>query len=161
MFGDPTFWVGVGFVIFLGVVVYFKVPSMIAMALDERSQRIKSELEEARRLREEAQALLAEYQRKQHEAQKEADDIVAQAREDAEAYAREARAKLAESLERRQRLAEEKIARAEADAVNEVRARAAEIAVAAAGRLIAEGLPDAKAKSLIDDGVEAVRDKLN
>jgi len=159
-FENPETWVAVGFLIFLGLMVYFRVPAMIGKALDERAHRIRDELDEARRLREEAQALLAEYQRKQRDAEREADDIVAQAREDAQAYAREARMKLGETLDRRRRLAEAKIARAEADALHEVRRRAADVAVAAAARLIGEDLPEAKAKSLIDDGIAAVRDRL-
>lgn len=161
MFEDPTFWVAVSFIIFVGILIWKKVPDMITRALDARAQRISDELEEARRLREEAQALLAEYQRKQHEAEREAEGIVAQAREDATLYAADARKKLDEMLERRRALAESKIAQAEAQAVKEVRARAADIAVAAAAKLIAEELPESKAKSLIDGSVKAVAEKFN
>jgi len=161
MFENPETWVAVGFLLLVALAIYFKVPAMVAKALDARAARIKDELDEARRLREEAQALLAEYQRKQHEATREADGIIAQAREDAEAFARESAAKLAVSLERRRRQAEEKIARAEAEAIQDVRRRAADIAVAAAGRLLAGELPPAKAKSLVDDGIKAVREQLS
>jgi F-type H+-transporting ATPase subunit b len=161
MFEDPETWVAVGFFILVGVALYLKVPAMVTRALDERAERIRAELDEARRLREEAQALLAEYQRKQNDAAKEAEKIIAQAREDANAFARESREKLAESLERRRRLAEAKIARAEADAIDDVRRHAADIAIAAASRLLGQVLSPAKAKGLIDDGIKSVRDELN
>ena len=161
MFESPETWVLVGFLLFVALVLYFKVPAMIAKALDDRADRIRGELEEARRLREEAQALLAEYQRKQNDAAKEADGIIAQAREDAEVFARESEAQLAESLQRRQRMAEEKIARAEAEAIAEVRKLAADVAIAAADRLLADEISPDKADSLIDDGIKAVRDELN
>jgi F-type H+-transporting ATPase subunit b len=161
MFEDPETWVAVGFFILVGVALYLKVPAMVTRALDERAERIRAELDEARRLREEAQALLAEYQRKQNDAAKEAEKIIAQAREDANAFARESREKLAESLERRRRLAEAKIARAEADAIDDVRRHAADIAIAAASRLLGQELSPAKAKGLIDDGIKSVRDELN
>jgi F-type H+-transporting ATPase subunit b len=161
MFENPETWVAVGFLLLVALAIYLKVPAMVVKALDARAARIKDELDEARRLREEAQALLAEYQRNQHEATREADAIIAQAREDAEAFARESATKLAESLDRRRRLAEEKIARAEADAIEDIRRRAADIAIAAAGHLLAGELPPAKAKSLVDDGIKAVRDELS
>jgi F-type H+-transporting ATPase subunit b len=161
MFEDPETWVAVGFFILVGVALYLKVPAMVTRALDERAERIRAELDEARRLREEAQALLAEYQRKQNDAAKEAEKIIAQAREAAETFARESREKLAESLERRRRLAEAKIARAEADAIDDVRRHAADIAIAAASRLLGQELSPAKAKGLIDDGIKSVRDELN
>lgn len=161
MFENPETWVAVGFLIFIGLVVYLKVPAMVTKALDERADRIRNELDEARKIREEAQALLAEYQRKQNDAAKEAESIIAQAREDADVFAREARSKLTESLERRRKLAEDKIARAEADAIEDVRRYAADVAVAAASQLLDQEISDAKAKNLIDDGIKAVHEKLN
>lgn len=161
MLGDPTFWVAVGLVIFLGIVVYLKAPASMARALDDRAERIRNELDEARRLREEAQALLAEYQRKQHDAEREAEDIVTQAREEAERYAAETRAKLEETLERRMQLADDKIAQAEAQAISDVRTMAADVAVAAATRLLGEELTEAKAKSLVEDGIKELDSKLN
>jgi F-type H+-transporting ATPase subunit b len=161
MFEDPETWVAVGFFILVGVALYLKVPAMVTRALDERAERIRAELDEARRLREEAQALLAEYQRKQNDAAKEAEKIIALARDDANAFARESRLRLAESLERRRRLAEDKIARAEADAIEDVRRHAADVAIAAASRLLGQELSPAKAKGLIDDGIKSVRDELN
>lgn len=161
MFSTPEFWVLISFIGFIAVVVYFQAPKMVAKALDERAARIRNELEEARRLREEAQNLLAEYQRKQRDAEAEAENIVTQARHEAELYASEAREKLKESLTRRTKLAEDRIAQAEAQAIQDVRARAAEVAVEAAGRLIASDLSKDKAKSLIDDGIKGLSSKLN
>ena len=161
MFENPETWVAAGFVIFVALVIYFKVPALITKALDERAQRIHAELDEARRLREEAQALLAEYQRKQADASKEAEQIISQARAEAEAYARESEAKLAETLERRRRLAEDKIARAEAEAIADVRRHAADVAIAAADRILGQTITSEKSNSLIDDGIKAVREGLN
>ncbi len=161
MFENPETWVAVGFFLFVALALYLKVPSMITKALDDRAAHIRNELNEARRLREEAQALLAEYQRKQNDASKEANSIIAQAREDAAVFARESEAQLKESLERHRRMAEHKIARAEAEAITEVRKLAADVAIAAADRLLADEISSAKAKSLIDDGIEAVREELN
>ena len=92
------FWVAVSFVGFVGVVIYFKAPAMIAKALDERAERIKAELDEAQRLREEAQALLAEYQRKRRDAETEAEEIITLAREEADRYSKETRATLDEPI---------------------------------------------------------------
>jgi F-type H+-transporting ATPase subunit b len=161
MFGDPEFWVAVAFVIFVAVVVWRRAPAMVTKTLDARAKRIRDELDEARRLREEAQALLAEYQRKQRDTEREAEDIVAQAREEAELYAADARARLEELLQRRAAQAEDKIARAEAQAVADVRARASELAIAAATALIGGGLSEAKAKELISKGIEQVGRGLN
>ena len=118
-----TFWALVALVIFLGVVVYIKVPGMIAKALDARADKIRNELDEARRLREEAQQLLAEYQQKRKEAEKEAADIVAAAKREADMLVGEAHKKTEDYVARRTALAEQKIAQAERDAVNEVRAK--------------------------------------
>jgi F-type H+-transporting ATPase subunit b len=154
---DPTFWVLLALILFLGLVVYLKVPGMLTKALDARGAAIAKELEEAKRLREEAQELLASFQRRQREAESEAEAIIAQAHRDAERFGEEARAKTAEMLERRAELAERKIAQAEADAAAAVRAQAAELAVAAAERLLKDGL-DAKAHGdLVDAGVEELK----
>ena len=135
------FWVAVAFVVFLAILVYYKVPALIAKALDERAEAIRKELDEARRLREEAQKLLADYQKKHRNVGQEADAIVEQARREAEAFAHETRACLKDTLERRTKLAEDKIARAEAQAVDEVRASAVEAAMAAAERILREKSP--------------------
>src|SRR5262245_66663345 len=112
MFFIAEFWVAVAFVVFLGVLVYYKVPALIAKVLDDRAEVIRKELDEARRVREEAQVLLADYQRKHRSVGEEAEAIVAQARQEAEAFAQETRRNLTETLARRTKLTEEKIARA-------------------------------------------------
>ena len=161
MLKTPDFWVGISFLLFVAVLVWKKVPAMITSALDDRADRIRTELEEAKKLREEAQALLAEYQRKKTEAEKEAENIVAQAKVEAEAYATETREKLAVSLERRMAMAEQKISQAETSAMKEVRAAASELAIEAASRIIAGEVKGAKANSLIDDSIAAVKSRLN
>ncbi|MFC4626021.1 F0F1 ATP synthase subunit B [Daeguia caeni] len=158
---DATFWALVSLIIFLAIVVYLKVPSMVARALDERAERIKKELEEARSLREEAQQLLAEYHRKRKEAEKEASDIVAAAEREAKSLLEEAKRATEEYVARRNKLAEEKIATAEADAVNAVRATAVDLAVAAAGKVIAEKVDGAAAGKLFKDALAQVKTNLN
>ncbi len=161
MLSTPEFWVLVSFILFVALVVYLGVPGKITAALDDRADRISKELAEANRLREEAQALLAEYQHKRKEAEAEAEAIVAQAKSEAEAYAAETRRKLAESVERRTKLAEQKIAQAEVQAVKEVQSAATELAVAAAGEMIAAEARGAKGASLIDESIAALKSKLN
>lgn len=161
MLATAEFWVLVSFVLFIGLLVYLGVPGRVAAALDARAHRIAKELDEARKLREEAQGLLAEYERKRRDAEKEAEAIIAQAEEDAEAFAAETRRKFSEMIERRTRLAEDKIAQAEAQAVKEVRATAADLAVAAATRIIAEEVKGAKAAKLVDDSIAALQERLH
>jgi len=136
MFADTTFWVGVGFLIFIGILVWKKVPAMIAAALDDRAAKIRSDLDQAARLREDAQALYADYQRKQRDALKEAEEIVAHARAEAERMARQAEIDLRAQIERRKAMAEAKIAQAEQAAIKDVRAAAADLAISAARRII-------------------------
>lgn len=161
MLATPEFWVLVSFVLFMGLLVYLKVPGKVAAMLDDRAARISKELDEARKLREEAQALLAEYERKRRDAESEAEAIIVQAREEAEAFAAETRRKLTDTVERRGRQAEDKIAQAEAQAIKEVRAAAAELAIAAATRLIAEEVKGAKAAKLVDASIAALKDRLH
>ena len=158
---DATFWAFIGLILFFVMLLYFKVPGAIAGALDKRSKAIADELDEARRLREEAQELLAQYQRKQREAETEAQDIIEQAKRDAARMAEEAREKLNAQLERRARLAEEKIARAEAQAANEVRTAAADVAIAAARQVIAERVNANAGAGLIDASIADLKTKLN
>ena len=158
---DASFWALVALVLFFGILMYFKVPGMITRALDERSAKIKSDLEEARRLREEAQELLAVYQRKRKEAEAEAASIVDAARREAEIIASEAEQKTADLVARRTALAEQKIAQAEADAMAEVRASAVELAVAAAEKIIAGKVSGATADKLIAASIGEVRKRLN
>ena len=161
MLATPEFWVLVSFVLFIGLLLYLGIPGKVAAMLDERAARIASELEQARKLREEAQGLLADYERKRRDAEKEAKAIVAQAREEAEAFAVETRHKLTETIERRGRMAEEKIAQAEAQAVKEVRAAAAELAIAAATRIIADEVKGSKADQLVEASIENLKDRLH
>lgn len=161
MLRTAEFWVAVSFVGFLAIMVYYKVPALIAKALDDRAAAIRKELDEARRLRDEAQNLLNDYQKKYRNAGLEAESIIEQARSEAEAYAKETRASLAESLDRRTRQAEEKIARAEAQAVDEVRAAAVDTALAAAERILREKASGAAGAALIDDGIRNLKGRLN
>lgn len=158
---SAEFWVAVSFIIFLGILLYYKVPGLLAKALDDRAAAIRRELDEARRLREEAQALLADYEKKHRNAAEEAQTIVENAKREAEGIAAEMRANLTESLARRTRLAEEKIARAEAQAVNDVRAAAVERAIAAAERLLREKAAGAGGAQLIDQGIRDLKTQLN
>jgi F-type H+-transporting ATPase subunit b len=155
------FWVGVAFLAFLLILLYFKVPALIARALDDRAAGIRKELDEARRLREEAQALLADYQKKHRNAGQEAEAIVEQARREAEAFAAETRKSLAESVERRRKQAEEKIARAEAQAVEDVRAAAVDMAIAAAEKILREKAAGAGGAALIDESIKTLKTRLN
>ncbi|WP_026059951.1 F0F1 ATP synthase subunit B [Pseudaminobacter salicylatoxidans] len=158
---DATFWATVALVIFLAVVIYMKVPGMLSKSLDTRADRIRSELEDARRLREEAQQLLAEFQRKRKEAEKEAADIVEAAKHEAELLVAEAEKKTEEYVARRAALAEQKISQAERDAISEVRASAVDLAVEAARSLLAAKV-DAKAGAdLFKASLQEVKSKLN
>ncbi|MGE0850737.1 MAG: F0F1 ATP synthase subunit B [Hyphomicrobiaceae bacterium] len=155
------FWVAVAFVAFVLVLLYYRVPRLISKALDERAEAIRKELDEARRLREEAQALLADYQKKHRNVGQETDVIVETARREAEALANETRASLTESLERRTRMAEEKIERAEAQALDEVRASAIDVAVAAAEKILREKMAAGGDASLVDQSIRDLRGRLN
>ncbi len=161
MLRTAEFWVAVSFVAFLGVLAYYKVPALIGKALDDRAAAIRKELDQARRLREEAQSLLADYQRKHRNAGQEAEAIVEQARHEAQAYAHETRAAMADALERRTKQAEEKIARAEAQAVDEVRAAAVDMAMAAAEKILREKATGAAGAALIDDSIRNLKGRLN
>ncbi|MEO0623336.1 MAG: ATP F0F1 synthase subunit B [Pseudomonadota bacterium] len=158
---DSNVVVLISFVLFFAVLYRFGVHTMIFGALDARAERIKNELDEARRLREEAQATFAEFERKQKEVAAQAEDIVTHAREEAEAAAVKAREDLAGSIERRLRAADEQIAMAEQQAVRAVKNKAVEVAIAAAGRVIAERLGDDKADALIDDSIKTVGARLH
>ena len=161
MFEDPEFWVALAFVIFVGVLVKFGVPKMALSALDARSDRIKQALDEAHRLRSEAQAVLAQYQQKRAEAEKEAQAIIVSARVEAERLAGEAKGKVEEFIARRTKMAESKIAQAEAQALADVRAAAADAAVAAAEKVLVQTTHGAAAESLIAKGISDLKAKLN
>jgi F-type H+-transporting ATPase subunit b len=161
MLQSAEFWVGVSFLIFVGILVYMKVPAMLAKVLDERAEAIRKELDGARRLREEAQDLLADYQRKQREAETEAQQIIAGARREAEALKAEGERSMQEALARRTRIAEEKIARAEAQAMAEVRAAAVEAATAAAERIVQGKVAGGLGTRLVDQSIRDLKGKLN
>ncbi|WEX08124.1 F0F1 ATP synthase subunit B [Chelativorans sp. AA-79] len=158
---DATFWALVALIIFIGILLYVKVPAMLAGSLDSRADRIRNELEEARRLREDAQQLLAEYQRKRREAEQEAKDLVDAAKREAKLIVSDAKAKTEEYVVRRTALAEQKIAQAERDAVNEVRANAVDVAIAAAGRLLADRVDAKTGGDLFKASLQEVKSKLN
>ena len=161
MLHDAEFWVLLGFLFFLGLLLYVGAHKKIATSLDDRAARIRAELDDARRLREEAAQLLADYQRKRHEAEGEAAGIIEGAKAEAERLAAEAKAKVAEFVDRRTKMAETKIAQAEAQAAADVRAAAAEAAVAAAEKILAKEAKGKLADELIAKGIEDVRQKLN
>lgn len=158
---DASAWALVGLVIFLAIVVYMKVPGMVGTSLDKRADTIRKELEDARRLREEAQALLADYQRRRQEAEGEAEGIVAEAKREADRLTLEANAALEDLITRRTAAAERKIAQAEAQAISEVRARAADIAVAAAGAILAKKVAGNVGDELLAKSIEEVKTRLN
>jgi len=157
---EGEFWVGVGFVLVVALLLWKGVPAMVGKMLDQRSAGIAAELEEARRLSAEAAALLAEYKRKAAGAEAEAAAILKEAQADATRFAAEARASLKAQIERRGAAAQDKIAQAEAAAVNEIRGLAADAAVAGAEKLIAARMDAAKASKLIQDSIAGL-DKLN
>ena len=158
---NTDFVVLIAFLIFLGVLVYFGVPGRVTAMLDKRADGIRSDLDEARVLREEAQTLLASYERKHGEVKEQADRIVAHAREEARLAAEEAKANLSETIERRIRAAEEQIASARAAAVRDVRDRATRVAVAAAAEVVAAQMHGDRASKLIDESIDTVAARLN
>ena len=161
MLFEAEFWVALGFFVFLGLLGYLGVHRMIGKSLDDRAARIKAELDEARKLKDEAAALLADYQRKRDEAESEAQEIIAGAKAEAERLAAEAKAKIEEFVARRTKMAETKIAQAEAQAAADVRSAAAEAAVAAAEKILGQETKGKLAAELIAKGIEDVRKKLN
>jgi F-type H+-transporting ATPase subunit b len=145
----------------MGVFAYVGVHRTVLKALDHRSERIKTELDDARRLKEEAAKLLAEYKARQASAEREAQDIIASAKADAERIATEAKAKMEDFVARRTKTAESKIALAEAQALADVRAAAAEAAVTAASRILSQSVKGEIADDLLAKGITEVREKLN
>jgi F-type H+-transporting ATPase subunit b len=157
---DATFWAMIALFIFLGVVVYLKVPGMLTKSLDERATKIRGDLDEARRLREEAQGLLSEYQSRRRQAENEAAGLIAAAQREAEGMVAEARQKSQEYVARRTALAEQKIAQAEREALAEVRAAAVDVAVEAARNILA-GQPDAGNAAMFEKSLGEVKAKLH
>nr|CAD6614270.1 ATP F0F1 synthase subunit B [Rhizobium sp. Khangiran2] len=158
---DATFFALVGLILFFVLLAYLKVPGMLAKSLDERAENIRNELAEAKRLREEAQQLLAEYQRKRKEAEADAAQIVAAAEREAAMLTEEAKQKTEEFVARRNALSEQKIRQAEADAIAAVRSAAVDLAVAAAEKVIAGKADAATQEALFKDSLGKVQSRLN
>ena len=160
LFANPHLWVNIGLIIFL-VIAGPKLWKALASVLDQRAMRIKAQLDEAQKLRDEAQALLNEYQRRQKDAAQETEGIIAAAKELAQHHTQEAMAALEAGMARREKLALEKIAQAEAHAAAEVRREAVEVATAATRKLLAQALTDARATALIDQSIKELDRKLH
>lgn len=158
---NTDFVVLLGFLLFIAILFYYKVPAMLGGMLDKRAEGIKDELEEARALREDAQKVLAEYERKQKEVQEQADRIVAQAKEEAAEAAELAKADIKASIARRLAAAQERLASAEASAVKEVRDSAITVAIGAAQDIVAKQMTAASGNKLIDDAIAEVDAKLH
>lgn len=158
---NTNFVVLIAFLIFIGVLIYFKVPAMLTGLLDKRANEIKAELEEARRLREEAQSVLASYERKQKEVAGHAERIVEHAKEEAQLAANQAKEDLKVSIERRLAAAEDQIKSAEAAALREVRDQAVAVAVGAASDVIAKKMTAAEGNELIDESIAKVEKHLH
>lgn len=161
MFEEPETWVAIAFVILMGVFGYFGIHRTALKALDNRSARIKGELDDARRLKEEAAKVLAEYKARRASAEREAEDIITGARAEAERIAAEAKTKMEDFVARRTKTAENKIALAEAQALADVRAAAAEAAVAAAANIMSQSVKGQVADELLAKGIAEVKQKLN
>jgi F-type H+-transporting ATPase subunit b len=161
MFSEPEFWVAVAFVILMAGFAYLGVHRTVLKALDHRSERIKAELDDARRLKDDAAKLLAEYKARHASAEREAQDIIASAKAEAERIASEAKTKMEDFVARRTRTAESKIALAEAQALADVRAAAANAAVAAASTVLSQSVKGSVADDLLAKGIAEVREKLN
>ena len=158
---NTDFIVTIAFLVFVGILVYFKVPQIIGGLLDKRAEGIRADLEEAKRLREEAQEIYATYERRQREVQSQADDIVANAKREALAQAEKAKVDLDHSIERRLKAAEDQIASAESDAIRAVRNSAVQTAVAAAGEVLRNQGVAADRSAEIDQAIEEVAQRLH
>jgi F-type H+-transporting ATPase subunit b len=158
---EAEFWVAASTILFLLVLIYFGVHKQIFDALDSRRARIQAELDEARRLKEEAQKLVAEYKAKQKEAEGEAKALIEGARAESERYAQEMREKMDDFVARRTKMAEVKIAQAETQAMADVRAAAADAAVTAASGILAQSAKGKVGDDLLTRGIADVKAKLN
>jgi F-type H+-transporting ATPase subunit b len=157
----PETWVAIAFLIVVGILIKLGVPGLVFKALDDRSARIKAELDEALKLRNEAEGILAEYRRRQGEAEKTAESIILNARVEADRIAAEAQAKVEEFIARRTKMAETKIAQAEGQALADVRAASADVAVAAAEAILVKTTRGAAADALVTRGISDLKAKLN
>ncbi len=160
VFTDPTFWTAMAFIAFI-VLAGKKIWGALAVGLDERAAKIRAEIDEAQKLREEAQHMLAEFQRKQRDAVKEAEGIIEHAKEEAERLRVKAGKDLEASLARREQQAKDRIAQVEASAIDEVRAAAASLAIAAARKILKDELDDKAGGALVDDAIKALPEKLH
>lgn len=160
MLNDPTFWVAVGFFVFAGLIVW-KVRQPMLEGLDARADRIKTELDEAQRLREEAQKALAEYKRKQRDATKEAEEMLTSAKHEAELIRSQASEDLKAVLARRERAALEKISQAETQAIHDVRAQAVDMAMAATAKLLSENVDPGRDQAMVDQAIKDLSAKLH
>ena len=161
MFLEPETWVAIAFVILMAVFAYLGVHRTVLQALDKRSERIKAELDDARRLKDEAAKLLGEYKTRRASAEREAQEIISSAKAEAERIAAEAKAKMEDFVARRTKTAESKIALAEAQAVADVRAAAANAAVTAASAILSQSVKGSVADDLLAKGIAEVKAKLN
>ncbi len=161
IFSDPETWVAIAFILFVGVVLYYKLPGKVANALDQRSTAIARELEEARKLRAEAEALLADYKQRTENAHVEAEEILAQANREATAYAKEAREAFDEMIARRLNVAEQKIKLEEEKARKQIRAQAAELAVSTAEQLIEQKMSGTVAENTITASLDRIKKRLH
>jgi len=161
MFEDPETWVAIAFIILMGVFAYMGVHRTALTALDHRAARIKAELDDARKLKDEAAKVLAEYKTRRASAEREAEDIIANAKAEAERIAADAKTKMEDFVARRTKSAESKIAMAEAQALADVRAAAADAAVSAASTILSQSVKGSVADDLLAKGIAEVRAKLN
>ncbi|RFB04886.1 F0F1 ATP synthase subunit B family protein [Parvularcula marina] len=158
---DTSLWVLVAFLIVVGIALYAGVPKIVGGMFKKRADGVREQLDEARSLREEAQRMLADFQKRQREAEAEAEGIIDQAKRDAKIMAQEARTKMDEQLARRRKAAEERIARAEAQAISEIRGKTADLAVAAASSIIKDRMDTSAQSALIDKAIADVGNRLN
>lgn len=158
---DTYFWTTIALLSFFALLLYFKVPALIAKSLDDRSNAIRKELEDAKKLREEAQKLLSDYKLRSLNAEKLANEIITQAENEAKNATIEARRTLKEELDRRSKSLEEKIARAERQAIEEVRSFAVDVALSTVEKIVQTKLSEQEAKSLIDSGLQELKHRLN
>ena len=158
---DESFFVALSFATVIGAFLYLGLPKKLMQSLDEKSDEIAKELDEARALRSEAEKVLADYEAQRQQAEKQAEEIVAQAKQTAERTAEEARQAMQATMERRAKQAEDKIARAEEQLQKEVRTAIASMAVEAAAHLVASGLSESAAQKLVDDNIAEIGNQLN
>ncbi|MGJ4927222.1 ATP F0F1 synthase subunit B [Bradyrhizobium sp. HKCCYLS2038] len=161
LLADPETWVAIAFVILMGLFAYLGVHRMVLTALDHRGERIRNELAEAKRLKDEAAKVLAEYKTRRASAEREAEEIVTSAKAEAERIAAEAKAKMEDFVARRTKAAESKIAMAEAQALSDVRAAAADAAVQAAATVLSQSVKGGLGEDLVAKGIAEVGRKLN